>query len=249
MALYTKPDFTFNDDNRAIIRLNRECVVELEATPDRNDINQYGVAVTIHNELTGNVYGYTMNIPKVAGNSVIWNQLITHGLFDDLDGWTAQRATLSASDNEATLSACTKVPVYLYRAVSFVKGHKYLAHAMAKTLNNKEVKVNFQTYNTDSSIKGADHVLTAEYDEIMDIIDIPADNELSTSRFVIRCSETDVDSVDFAKIKNVYLCDLTQMFGAGDEPESLDDARIYWVDSYAAIHPEYDEGSLVRMEV
>lgn len=64
---HLKPDFTFNDTNRAIIRFNRECVVEIEATPDRNTVTQYGFSIHINNELIDNEYGFTGNLPIIEG--------------------------------------------------------------------------------------------------------------------------------------------------------------------------------------
>ena len=42
---------------------------------------------------------------------------------------------------------------------------------------------------------------------------------------------------------NVF--DLTQMFGAGNEPSTLDDPRIKWIKDYANEYPEYNIGELI----
>ena len=39
--------------------------------------------------------------------------------------------------------------------------------------------------------------------------------------------------------------DLTQMFGAGNEPSTLDDSRIKWIKDYANEYPEYNIGELI----
>ena len=39
--------------------------------------------------------------------------------------------------------------------------------------------------------------------------------------------------------------DLTQMFGAGNEPSTLDDPRIKWIKDYANEYPEYNIGELI----
>ena len=39
--------------------------------------------------------------------------------------------------------------------------------------------------------------------------------------------------------------DLTQMFGAGNEPSTLDDPRIKWIEDYANEYPEYNIGELI----
>ena len=41
------------------------------------------------------------------------------------------------------------------------------------------------------------------------------------------------------------IIDLTQMFGVGNEPTSVDDPLVQWAIMYAQLHPEYDAGSLI----
>lgn len=45
------------------------------------------------------------------------------------------------------------------------------------------------------------------------------------------------------------IIDLTQMFGAGNEPTSLDDPSIAFIKAYAEEHPEYNPGELMSAEV
>ena len=58
--------------------------------------------------------------------------------------------------------------------------------------------------------------------------------------------------IDATKIDTVCaprIIDLTQLFGAGNEPTSTDDSRIAWTKQYAAAHPEYNAGELVSAGV
>lgn len=50
---------------------------------------------------------------------------------------------------------------------------------------------------------------------------------------------------DTFEISNIQLFDLTQMFGAGNEPSTLDDPRIKWIKDYANEYPEYNIGELI----
>lgn len=43
--------------------------------------------------------------------------------------------------------------------------------------------------------------------------------------------------------------DLTQLFGAGNEPTSVDDPRIKWIEQYVEEHPEYNEGEVIHAMV
>lgn len=49
--------------------------------------------------------------------------------------------------------------------------------------------------------------------------------------------------------RNPIVIDLTAMFGTGNEPTSVDDPRIAWIEQYAEEHPQYDEGSIVHADV
>lgn len=44
---------------------------------------------------------------------------------------------------------------------------------------------------------------------------------------------------------SVNVFDLAQMFGAGNEPSTLDDPRIKWIKDYANEYPEYNSGELI----
>lgn len=48
---------------------------------------------------------------------------------------------------------------------------------------------------------------------------------------------------------HLYLFDLTQLFGTGNEPTTTDDPRIAWIEQYAAAHPEYNAGELVSADM
>ena len=47
------------------------------------------------------------------------------------------------------------------------------------------------------------------------------------------------------RVGNIKVIDLTQMFGAGNEPSTLDDPRIKWIEDYANEYPEYNIGELI----
>ena len=50
---------------------------------------------------------------------------------------------------------------------------------------------------------------------------------------------------DTVQVKSFMVFDLTQMFGAGNEPSTLDDSRIKWIKDYANEYPEYNIGELI----
>ena len=53
---------------------------------------------------------------------------------------------------------------------------------------------------------------------------------------------------DVIRVK-LKVFNLTQLFGAGNEPTSTDDPRIVWIEQYAAAYPEYNAGELVSADL
>jgi hypothetical protein len=47
------------------------------------------------------------------------------------------------------------------------------------------------------------------------------------------------------ELRNAVCCDLTLLFGPGNEPADTSDPRIAQIEAYAAAHPEYNAGELV----
>jgi len=63
----------------------------------------------------------------------------------------------------------------------------------------------------------------------------------------LRIENTDTTAID---VTVTPICvDLTAIFGSGNEPTSVDDDRIKWIESYASEHPNYDEGSIIDAKV
>lgn len=50
-------------------------------------------------------------------------------------------------------------------------------------------------------------------------------------------------------LTDIFLIDLTQLFGSGNEPATTDDHRIAWVESYAEAHKEYNTGEIISADV
>lgn len=47
------------------------------------------------------------------------------------------------------------------------------------------------------------------------------------------------------QLKNTIVTDLTQMFGAGNEPTTMSDPKIEWILNFAKLHPDYNLGQPV----
>ena len=71
-----------------------------------------------------------------------------------------------------------------------------------------------------------------------------------TSDFTTQCTinPTNGEQIDISGIR-VGFTDLTDIYGAGNEPSSTSDARIKWLIHHLTENPDYDEGSIVNAPV
>ena len=117
-----------------------------------------------------------------------------------------------------------------YKDKAVKQGHKYL---IASNSDNwclyafGDISTNTQRLN----------IATASADGTASFSIRPIDNSYITQGAVIN-----------DEFQGIF-ADLTQMFGAGNEPTTASDPRIVWLLSYLDEHPEYDDGSLVSAPV
>lgn len=185
----------------------------------------------------GNITDGSAVIKEVDGvQPIVWNQIVKNGNFiDGADGWTFD-GNGSVSNNEATITATSSI-TGMYCRPSIFKEHKYLVKSDIKVSELKPVRVYFGTSN-DSGV--VIPITTANlYVKCSSIINAIRDDNLFQINSALSVGET-------ITIKNVYCIDLTQMFGAGNEPstyeEYLDRISHYHIkDAYA-----YNAGEVVN---
>lgn len=168
-----------------------------------------------------------------GGKSQVWTQLNDNGRetgetngikFDNLgDGSWAVTGTKLASGTTQKI-----VSTYFY----VINGHKYVFDSYAKRASF----LRYRLYINDSAI-----------DTFDDIKRFFTCNESGRARIYIYCN-SDV-GYQYNNILKPRFFDLTAMFGSGNEPTSVDDPRIAWIEQYAEEHPEFDEGSIVSADV
>ena len=173
-------------------------------------------------------------IQSIFGNTVVWNQLISTstqvypygGTYDSQTG--TYEVTEISSANRLQIGFIDK----------FKENHKYLSIAFIKAPYDNEclmswggalTTINAITPNTWCKCYGIGALPTTAYAQLRIGFDL-------TTNYVIG------DSIE---IKDIQLFDLTQMFGAGKEPSTLDDPRIKWIKDYANEYPEYNIGELI----
>lgn len=187
------------------------------------------------------------SLDEIRGNSVVLNQLVKNGDFSEgIGGWTTNSSysTLSVSNGILT-QTLTAIPSANYdtqirnNLYLYVNGHKYFFSI--ELLTNSNADLYFQngtnTLLVSDTIKNKWHkISTIATCNTTYFYDIAFWKEATTGSSV----------GDTFKYKNYKVIDLTQMFGAGNEPTTTDDPRIKWIESFGYI--PYNEGQLLNFK-
>lgn len=183
--------------------------------------------------------GYVRSL-TVEGKSEKWNQLLANGNFASSDGWTASSATMSVSSGVCSISANTGTwGGAVHNCYPSVSGHKYLVMLRAKSDTSNSINV-ATGYGDNLTIGSVGSSWT-------DIAGILTASRVNTSINIANSNSTDAFS-----FTNVTLFDLTAIFGAGNEPTTVDAFKatdVYKAKLAAGELYDYDAGSLVSIEV
>ena len=179
-------------------------------------------------------------IDKVKGNSVVWNQKVKNATFINTSEWYTEHSTLSVSGGIASVTASADGDNYIQQLVPMVVGHKYLYILMAATdTANKNLACAYIFYGealNNKVIKAKDDTNWHTYNAIVTCV--------SNTRNIVRL---EVPKVGTSQFKNISLIDLTQMFGADNEPSTYEEflsRKPKIADEYA-----YNEGTIVNNKV
>lgn len=180
-------------------------------------------------------------IQSIFGNTVVWNQLVKNGQFNTISGWTIDGDNQSYSINEGvcTIELSSQFTSSgLSQSKSYRIGHKYLGLADVRP-NGASFKIAIGQPYLFREMSCTDGVFTK-----LSYVWSPTENTGNSAFFQIGTKYAD-GVVRNISITNPQLFDLTQMFGAGNEPSTLDDPRIKWIKDYANEYPEYNIGELI----
>ena len=179
-------------------------------------------------------------IDKVKGNSVVWNQKVKNATFINTSKWDATYSIFSVSGGIASVTASADGDNYTQQLVPMVVSHKYLYTFMAAPdTANKNHTCAYIFYGNSSNfktIKAKDDTNWHTYNAIVTCV--------SNTHNIVRLEVTKVGTSQF---KNVSLIDLTQMFGAGNEPTTYEEflsRKPKVADEYA-----YNEGTIINNKV
>jgi len=191
---------------------------------------------------------------ELVGGSVVWNQLISNGDFSDgTTGWGSSRGTLSVSDGVLTETCTTDGGVTIISpAFGNVQGHKIIVAFDVKVStvsNDVRASINSGSIGVNSIWRRT--MPTANTWEREVIVAYPTE-EYATNLRIYQSMSVD----DTISVKNVYLTDLTAMFGStiADYIYAREIAEtgsgIAWIKSYGFFSKDYyayDTGSILSV--
>ena len=164
-------------------------------------------------------------VSTVYGNTVKWNQLVQNGDFNTTDGWinglsaNPNLSTLSVQDNIMTVTKASVAGgsyggVAMCSNLTVNTSHRYYIHGNIKTSNgahNAFLQFVQNDGNTGSNTPIASNSVT--FVTIKKIVS-PSKN---TDVFILRSGVSSSPVGTSMSAKNVYLIDLTQIFGSDAE--------------------------------
>ena len=161
----------------------------------------------------------------VYGGTIEWNQLVANGNFVNTNGWNKNNGTISASSNKLTFEATAKSTYqYINHACSMLANHKILMTAEV-TLSQAE-KVGFG----DGSGIVTTVNCTANTKSKIQYIYTPSANRSAFYIYPGRNAGLEVGATMI--VENVMAFDLTEMFGAGNEPSAINSFITLFPKSY-----------------
>lgn len=196
---------------------------DLVETETKDDVFTY--QVTDH---TGKA-----NINSIKGNTLVWNQLVEKG--NMTDGWVFSNSTGSYSNNILTFTASAQGgfvrpddPQYIYA------GHKYFATVDVKATSAFTGRIYF-TGRNESFILGPNYTTSWK------TFSLVFTNTATGQNYFPRVFDTRDSGWDAIQIRNCMLIDLTQMFGSGNEPSTVDEfTKLFPLPYY-----DYNAGTLL----
>lgn len=231
VANITEDDFVGNEENYFLYDSSTHAFVQCqsERTPQvetvENDTNP--VIVPSGAKLA--------TVQKYGGKSLVFNQLVQNGNFASTSGWTTNPpATISVANNKLTVVANgTGAGKGAYRFVNIVAGHKYLQCATVKP-STSEV-----AFGVQDSRKT--YALTANVKTL--ISEIFTGTSTGSKGIALYFNAT--LGTDTAEWENAMVIDLTQMFGAGNEPTTVAEVKALLPNDYY----EYNTGEVIHASV
>lgn len=177
-------------------------------------------------------------VKKIKGNTLVWNQLVQNGNFENTDNWSGVGVSISASNNVMTLmpqegSGSTKG---LRQVIKTLANHKYLCcYAIKSNVTNQTF---VRLYDATSGVLDSASVNTVANTKVYVGVTLEPQSNYSDIR-ITPINPGAAQLTDVYEISNVILIDLTL----------LNDSRITDFNSFKQYYPlnfyDYNAGSLL----
>lgn len=196
--------------------------------------------------------GASAQIKKLEGASKPWNQLVINGNCENTSPLNIATVrptfTCAVGDNVATFtrtsSAVTDAYVGRFEAIStlITAGHKYLVCYYAKKSSSADVTL--QMFPAYYGIGGY-HAITSDWKFYADISGTFNSSSSDKTVYILGTAISNMAEGDTISIKKLMYFDLTLIYGAGNEPTTVEQfQKDFPLDYYA-----YDAGSIVSSKV
>lgn len=188
--------------------------------------------------------GQTATIDKIKGKTLVWNQLVQNGNFESTSGWSAVRGNIAVNNNicNYTISQISGGDLESHRItryLSYVSGHKYLFTMKIKA--PKTTLGNISCSSAGISYNWGGISIPANNQTIVSRIGTSTDTGNFITSFSFGGYTGGFEVGDIIEFSNCMIIDLTQMFGAGKEPATVEEFKaMFPLDYYA-----YNAGELI----
>ena len=247
VSAYTEQNFS--DNQKAQARRNIGAVEEDGSYPNmsvgiaKNLAGENSVEAEYNYRKSGGTIGTDTgiaNITNVKGKTMKWQQLVQNGNFTNgTSGWGSVNATISAEDN--ILSAVvvgnnTQRQLYLTTNPNIVVGHKYLTSLKIKSPKTCNIRLiggsGWQFVPTTS--------VNANVWNNVARFTLVSGNIIEFSLYFDY--NQNLSSGDTVQIKDIQIFDITEMFGAGNEPSTVAEFKAL----YPLAYYNYNAGTLIN---
>ena len=181
-------------------------------------------------------------------NITLMNQSVVNGNFTSTTGWTANNsATVSVSNNVITCVCPGAKSTEGFRSISSggtapIVGHQYYVRAYGKIVDDGlEVVMRFPALQSNAAF--GTNIVTL--DNTWKRVSMIAKNETNPTFSTAVGAYTNQATACTVQCKNLIVVDLTLMFGAGNEPETVEEVDAMFPEEYYA----YNTGTLVTAKV
>lgn len=187
-----------------------------------------------------------VSVKKIGGRTIVWNQLATN----IVSNWNFESSNSATVIEEEDYMSST-----IKKSSSHILWERYNNNRFAPILGQKyyvtinvflpkKANVHYRTYGYETSGKSIEANIWYTYSDIIS----PQKGDDSGRPFSIIFSpynDNTFESGDKFMFKNIMVFDLTQMFGAGNEPSTPEEFEALFPEDY---YP-YNEGELMSMPV